>query len=75
MRARGKLRFKYRARLRKRRKRKAARVVGVSIDQFVACPSCGRPMQLSELWTFKCTECSQEFTAEEAIKILETARA
>jgi len=68
-----KISFKYRPGLRRRRKSKVARVSGVRIDQPVACPSCGNAMRLSALWIFKCKQCAQELTAEEALTILEKA--
>lgn len=75
MRARRKIRLKVRSRLRRRRKRKVARVREVSVDQPVACPSCGNLMRLSESWTFECKKCVRELTAEQALTILEMAGA
>jgi tRNA(Ile2) C34 agmatinyltransferase TiaS len=59
--------------MRRRRtaKAKVARVATVTVDQAVACPNCGNPMQLSETWTFACKLCGREVTAEEASKALE----
>ena len=67
-------RFKYRPRLRPlRKKNKVARVTSVRVDDLVKCPSCGNPMKLSVLWTFKCKRCAQEITAEEALSNLDMA--
>ena len=52
-------------------KAKVVRVATVIVDQPVACPGCGNPMQLSEAWTFACKQCGREVTAEEVSKALE----
>lgn len=75
MRVQGKTVFKYRPKLRRRRSRKVARALGVRIDEPVGCPSCGNLMRLSELCTFKCQQCAQELTTDEALVILEMAGA
>src|SRR5579862_425722 len=67
-------RIKLRYRLRSPNNRKIARVTrttSVRVDQAVACPGCGNPMQLSDLWTFKCKCCVQELTADQALSILD----
>jgi hypothetical protein len=59
--------LKHSAWVRPDRKLKVVRVAGVRVDQLVTCPSCGKPMQLSESWKFNCKQCMRELTAEQAL--------
>ena len=73
MRVPGLNKLKRNVRVRRPRAHKAARVAGVRVDQLVTCPSCGNPMQLSDLWMFTCKKCRRELTAEQALTALDAA--